>query len=227
MTFQNRKQAGQLLANKLQSYATSKPLVLALPRGGVPVAAEIAKVLKVPLEILATRKIGAPFSVEYAVGAICENEEPIFSEMILPRMGLEPDDLNQTVADEKKEIRRQIKIFRNGKELSSVLNKTVIVVDDGLATGATAMAAVRFLKRKGVGRVVVAVPVAAKSSAKLLKEKVDDIVTLAEASGPFAVGQWYADFSQVSDEEVLQLLEESYETTSQLNKPFSEVETNK
>lgn len=206
MIFQDRKHAGMLLAKKLEKYKNTNAIVLALPRGGVPVAAEIATALESSLDVLLVRKIGAPFYSELAVGAICEEEEPIWNQSILYQLGLTTDDLRHTVSAEREKIKNQMKIFRKSQKLSSISNKTVIIVDDGLATGATMSAAVKFLKKKCVKKIIIAVPVAAKSSSEKLKNKVDEIVALEEREDLMSVGQWYSDFTQVSDQEVVEIL---------------------
>lgn len=206
MIFTNRQQAGRLLGEKLIGYKNLSPIILALPRGGVPVAAEIAAALKAPLEVLVVRKIGHPFQRELAVGAICEDEDPIWSEKILSRVGLEPDDMGATVKSEENKIKKQIESFREGRKLPSMTQKMAIIVDDGLATGSTVTAAIKYLKKKGAAKIIVAVPIAAASSAKQLRGKVDALVILEEPEDLVSVGQWYQDFSQVSDEEVISLL---------------------
>lgn len=209
MIFKNRIHAGKLLASKLHKYKNKKAVVLALPRGGVPLGAEVAKELNVSFDVLIVRKIGAPFNSELAVGAICENDEPIFNSQILSKVGLEPDDMNRAVAEEKKEVQRQIKEFRLGKPMSDTTEKTVILVDDGLATGATIKAAVKYLKKSGAAKIVVAVPVAPSSTARAIRDKVDELIVLEERENLVSVGQWYSDFSQVSDNEVITLLQSS------------------
>lgn len=208
MIFHNRKHAGELLAKKLQKFKSDHTLVLALPRGGVPIAAEIARVIQAPLEVLLVRKVGAPFQSELAAGAICEEEEPIWNAKVLYQLSLEPDDLEGTVNRERENIHRQAKLFRESKALPAVSKKIVILVDDGLATGATMSAAVKFLRKKGAAKIVAAVPIAAESSVVKMRAKVDEVITLEERSDLISVGQWYQDFSQVEDAEVISLLKE-------------------
>lgn len=206
MFFSNRKHAGQLLAKKMMVYKESLPIILALPRGGVPVAAEIASALDAPLDVLIVRKVGAPFQPEYAVGAICEGEDPYLNDPALARSGLEPDDLGPTIKSETLKIRKQIAMFREGHDLPLLAQKVVIVVDDGLATGATLFAAVKYLKKKHVAKIVVAIPVGASSSVQKLRGKVDEVVVLKEREDLQSIGKWYVDFEQVSDSEVQALL---------------------
>jgi putative phosphoribosyl transferase len=209
MTFNNRQHAGRLLGEKLIGYKSLNPIILALPRGGVPVAAEIATILNAPLDVLIARKIGYPFQQELAVGALSEDYEPVWSERILSRTGLEPDDLGRTILSESKKIKQQIEEFRDGRELPSTAQRTVIIVDDGLATGATVTAAVKYLKKRGAAKIIVAVPIAAAISARQLRGKVDALISLEEPEDLLSVGQWYEEFSQVSNEEVVMILKEN------------------
>lgn len=206
MSFINRKHAGEMLAKSLAKYKDTDAMVAALPRGGVPIAAIISQKLNLNLEVLVVRKIGAPFQPELAVGAICEDQEPIWNMRVLSMVGLQPDDLGQTVQSEMANIKQQVKVFREGKKISDLINKNIILVDDGLATGATMLAAIKFLKKKGAHKITIAVPVAATSSVKQLKDKVDELVVLESHEDLSSVGQWYKDFSQVTNEQVLKIL---------------------
>lgn len=219
MIFHDRDQAGQLLAKKLLKYKNSNCIVLALPRGGVPIGEQIAMALGVPLEVLIVRKIGAPFHSELAVGAICEDGEPQWNDNVLYHLGLEPDDLGRTVSLEREKIKIQKDLFRRSEKLASVARKIVIVADDGLATGATMTAAVKYLKKKGAAKIIAAVPVAALSSAITLKKRVDELVAIDVREDLDSVGQWYEDFSQVSDEEVIEMLKR----TSRSNRETGEI----
>lgn len=206
MHFQNRQQAGRLLADRLEKFVADKPLLLALPRGGVPVAAEIARILNLPLEVLIVRKIGSPYNSELAVGAVCEGAEPVFNDYLLSQLGLTPDDLDLTVKQERREIERQLKVFRHNRNLPKLAKRTVIVVDDGLATGATMFAAIHCLKKKGSKKIVIASPVAARTMAQSLRKKVSEVIVIEEHADLWSVGRWYDDFTQVSDDEVSALL---------------------
>lgn len=212
MLFKNRVHAGRLLAEKLKNYKNKDVLVLALPRGGVPVAAEIARALNAPLDVLLVRKIGAPFQTELAVGALCEDELPVWNTPMLSQLGLEPDDLNHTVSLETQKIKFQAGLFRKGRHLPPVYQKPVIIVDDGLATGATMLAAVKLLKKKRAVKIIAAIPVAAATSAELLRKKVDEVIVIEEREDLMSVGQWYEDFSQTTNEEAISLLEENHGT---------------
>lgn len=219
MIFNNRTHAGELLAEKLLKYKSRKPVILALPRGGVPVAAEIAARLGAPFDVLVVRKIGAPFNSELAIGAVCESDEPILNTITLAQIGFEPDDIRNTLKSEKTEVQRQIKLFRQGAKLGDLTQNCVIIVDDGLATGATVKAAIRFLQKKGVEHIVVAVPVAPASTARVIRPRVDELVSLVELEDLYSVGQWYRDFNQVSDEDVLSLLAEQSGQNRKLRSP--------
>lgn len=206
MIYQNRKQAGQLLAKELIKYRNKNVVVLALPRGGVPVAAEVANTLHAPLDVLIVRKIGAPFNSELAVGAISENGKPFFKEHILARLGLEPDNVLSEVRNQFQEVERRKKIYRKGRELISLENKIVIVVDDGLATGATMEAAIKYLKTQHPEKIIAAIPVAASDSSKNIKQLVNEVVILQDRDDLLAISEWYDDFTQVTDEEVVSIL---------------------
>lgn len=203
--YKNRKHAGKELAILLRKYKGTDTVILALPRGGVPVAAEISHVLNIPLEVLAVRKIGVPIFSEVAAGAICEDDKPVFSENLLLRLGFKPDDLSSIVETETLAIKRQINLFRNGRKLPSLAKKNVIVVDDGVATGATLTAAISFLKKQHVDQIIVAVPVGAASSLAALRQKADEVICPHDLEHLVSVGQYYKDFSQVEDKEVISL----------------------
>ncbi|MFE7958081.1 phosphoribosyltransferase [Streptomyces sp. NPDC057413] len=212
MEFRDRTQAGRELAEQLRvrqdKGALPHPLVLALPRGGVPVAREVARALDAPLDVLVARKIGAPFQEELGVGALAGDDPPLFDEWALRRMGLSHDDLAATVERERVELRRRERLYRRGRPALDLAGHTVILVDDGLATGATARAAVRWARRQRPERVVLAVPVAAPESADLLSREADEVVCLHRPADFRAVGLWYEDFEQLSDDDVLDALRE-------------------
>ncbi len=186
---------------------SAAPLVLALPRGGVPVAREVADALSVPLDVLVTRKIGYPYQPELGVGAIAEDGEPVYDDELLARLGLGRSDLRPVVARERAELDRRVKVYRGGRPAPEVAGRAVILVDDGLATGGTARAAVRALRGRSAGRIVLAVPVAAPSSAAAMLGEADDVVALALPGTFRAVGEWYVSFSQLTDADVLALLD--------------------
>jgi putative phosphoribosyl transferase len=206
MVFTDRQHAGKLLGNQLRQLQLDNVLILALPRGGVPVAVEIAAELKAPLDVLIVRKIGHPYNPELAMGAICEEEEPHFNEALLAQMNLDPDDLERAILLEQTNIARQTELFRQGHEFPDVRDKTIIIVDDGLATGATMSAAVKYLRKKGAAKIIVAAPVGAISSAQAVGRLADQVVILENREVLLSVSRWYEDFPQVSDHQVISLL---------------------
>jgi putative phosphoribosyl transferase len=210
MRFDNRRHAGQELGVRLLEWAAHGDLtdavVLALPRGGVPVAAEVARALHVPMDVLVVRKIGAPGAREVGIGAIVGEDPPVFDRLALEVLGLDESEFAAEVAMERLELHRLDDLYRGGRPEPQVQGRSVILVDDGLATGITARAALRHLRRQNPGRLVLAVPVCAPRSAVELKEEVDDLMCLHQPHNFQSVGQWYADFGQVSDREVLDTL---------------------
>jgi predicted phosphoribosyltransferase/dienelactone hydrolase len=209
MIFQNRQDAGAQLAERLLVYKADHPIVIALPRGGVPVAAEVARRLEAPLDVLIVRKVGAPENPEYAIGALAEGGELWIREGAVRELGVTAPQLQALEARQQEEIVRRMERYRGGRPMVDVRGRLVLVVDDGLATGATMMAAVRALKAKGASRIVVAVPAAATSSATRIRSEVEAVVAIIEREDFHAIGQWYYDFSQVGDEEVVSILASS------------------
>ena len=206
MVFLDRRDAGRQLAERLMSYAQERPMVIALPRGGVPVAFEVAQALRAPLDVLAVRKLGAPGNPEFGVGAIAEDGKAVLNPETARRVGMTGDVLDATVKREAAELRRRVERYRDGRRPIDVRDRTAIVVDDGVATGLTDLAAVRALRARGAGRIVVAVPVGAPESLSMLREEADEVVCLAAPAELFGVGRFYRDFSPVSDAEVVSLL---------------------
>ncbi len=204
--FRDRIHAGQKLATLLQHYKSTKAFIFALLRGGLPLAAEMSRDLHLPFDVLIVRKIGAPFHPELALGALCETDDPLWNQDLLDRLGVSKTELNKTIAAETARIKEQTDLFRQGFALPSLEGRAVILVDDGLATGATMRAAINFVQRRNPLKVVVAVPVAAKSSADALRKSVDNVVVDEEHENFRSVGEWYQDFSQVTNQEVIAAL---------------------
>lgn len=215
--FLDRADAGRRLAAKLKGFSTeSPPLLLALPRGGVPVAAEVAALLGLPFDVLVVRKLGVPGHEEYAMGAIAGGGVMVLDHEVMARLGVDLDALERVIAREEREMERRERLFRGDVAFPNVEGSTVIIVDDGIATGSTMSAAVALLRKQNAGRIVVAVPVAADDSAERLRGEADEVVTLLEPGNLGAVGRWYQDFGQTGDDDVRRLVEESRATTAGL-----------
>src|SRR5436190_6593969 len=206
--FRNRNEAGRLLAKKLTAYA-NRPnvLVLALPRGGVPVAYEVARALGAPLDVFVVRKLGVPGYEELAMGAVATGGVRVLNDQIVQRLGIPQSIIDPVAAREQQELARRERLYRGDRPPPDVKGRTVILVDDGLATGATMRAALAALRQQQPARRVVAVPTAASQTCDELRTEADDVVC-ATTPEPFdAVGLWYEDFSQTTDDEVRELLE--------------------
>ena len=209
-TFRNRTEAGQLLAQKLQAYTDcSDAIVLALPRGGVPVGYEIAKALNLPFDVCVVRKLGIPHHPELAMGAIASNGVRVLNYDILNEWGIPDKVIDKVSAKELRELRRREYSYRNNHLPVDVKNCTVILVDDGIATGSTIRAVIALIRQQQPKRIIVAVPVAPKSVCKELQAEVDKLICLKMPEPFYAVGLWYDNFSQTSDEQVQKLLEKS------------------
>ena len=206
MLFTDRADAGQRLAEALRHLAGEKPVVLGLPRGGVPVAAAVATALGAPLDVIVVRKLGVPYHRELAFGAIGEGGVRVINDDIVRRGGLSPSDIATVERAEQTELVRQAERFRDDRPRLALDGRTAIVVDDGVATGATASAACQVVRAQGAARVVLAVPVAPADTVAWLRTQVDEVVCLSTPVLFSAVGEWYRDFSQTSDEEVISLL---------------------
>ena len=212
MRFKDRTDAGRQLAEKLLEYKKDNPIVFALPRGGVPVGYEVAKALGASLDTIVARKIGAPSNPEFGVGAIAPGDVLVLDVKTMRSLGLEQKDLQDIVRKETEELERRIIQYRSGEWKKDVLFDTVIVVDDGLATGVTARAALQsariIYKPK---KLIFASPVCARDSLESLKSLADGIVCVSEPENLMAIGEWYQNFPQTSDEEVLYYLNKAYE----------------
>jgi predicted phosphoribosyltransferase len=208
--FLNRRDAGRKLAAKLKAYAgRGDVIVLGLPRGGVPVAFEVAKALGAPLDVFLVRKLGTPGQEELAMGAIASGGTRVMNEDLVARLGISEKEIAGIEASERTELERRERTYRGGRPPLDVKGCTAILVDDGLATGASMRAAVQALKKLGPARIVVAVPTAPPDTCLEFRGEVDEIVC-AETPEPYwSVGSWYEDFRQTTDEEVSQFLEEA------------------
>jgi putative phosphoribosyl transferase len=206
MRFRDRRDAGRRLAAELLDLAQEQPVVVALPRGGVPVAAEVARALGAPLEIFGVLKVGAPGNPELAVGAIAEDGSGVLDPRSAGRLGMTQAMLDEALERDAKELRRRVERYRGGRAPVAVGGRTVIVVDDGLATGLTVLAAVRALRGRGPARIVVAVPVGSDESVSMLAEEADRVVCLMTPEPLLGVGRWYWNFAPVSDDQVIEAL---------------------
>ena len=207
MIFRNRQDAGQRLAARLKNYAgRSDVLVLALPRGGVPVAFEVAQQLKAPLDVFLVRKLGVPGHEELAMGAIASGDTRVINEDVVRYLQIPGEVIDAVAAEEQRELERREREYRDGKPAPQVKDRVVILIDDGLATGSTMRAAAAALRKQNPSRIVVAVPVAPAETCEEFRKEVDEVVCAATPEPFQGVGLWYDNFSQTSDEEVRQLL---------------------
>jgi putative phosphoribosyl transferase len=207
--FRDRRDAGRKLARVLEAYREELPVVFALPRGGVPVGFEVAIALDAPLDVLVARKLGAPDQPEFGIGAVAPGGVRVLNEDAVRRLGIPGEYLDSITAQETAEVGRRLRHFRGGLPETPVAGRTAILVDDGLATGVTARAAVEALRLRGPGRLVLAAPVCAAQTAEVLSPEVDRLVCLRCPPDLGAIGFWYADFDQTGDAEVVGLLEEA------------------
>jgi predicted phosphoribosyltransferase len=213
--FANRRDAGRFLASKLSHYANhSDVVVLALPRGGVPVGYEVARALNVPLDVFMVRKLGAPQQPELAIGAIATGGVRVVSPELIDRLGVTRQQLEAIAADEEAELERREREFRGDRPSPSLDDKTVILVDDGLATGSTMRAAAAALRQQHPAKIVAAVPTAAPDTCEEFRNVVDEVICGITPDRFLAVGQWYEDFSQTTDQEVRDLLIQAAEAGS-------------
>ncbi len=210
--FTNRVDAGKRLASSLKDFSGKKGIVLAIPRGGVVVGYEIAKVLNLPLDVIIPRKIGAPDNPELAIGAVAEDGTAILDNRLIAYLGVGKEYIKEETARQIKEIERRLKLYRHDTSYPNLKGLDVIVVDDGIATGSTMKAALASVKNRGAVSVTVAVPVGPPSTIEELNEIADRVVCLYEPEYFQAIGEFYSNFSQTEDEEVIKLLRESKQT---------------
>ncbi len=217
MIFANRQEAGKRLASELAQYGSASsprgrnedPIIVALPRGGVPIGFEIAEILHAPLEVIVARKIGASHNPEFGIGAIAEGNVRVLDEPIVNLLAISKEELEEAISIEKEELKRRVALYRNNKPLPSFKNRTIILVDDGLATGVTARAAIAGVMKQKPKRLMFASPVCAYDTAREFQHLVDNVICVTTPVDFVAVGLCYRSFAQVSDEEVVALLEQS------------------
>jgi len=208
MLFRDRIEAGQVLAKSLNQYAgRSDVLVLALPRGGVPIAFEVAQALHVPLDLFLVRKLGVPGHEELAMGAIASGGVRVLNEQVVRSLRATQETIDAVARQEQRELERRERLYRGDRPPPDVRRKTVILIDDGLATGATMRAAVRALRQQDPARIVVAVPVGAAETCSEFADEADETICAKTPEPFYAVGAWYDDFSPTTDEEVRELLQ--------------------
>jgi len=207
MIFKNRKEAGKLLAKKLLDYRNNPDVVvLGLPRGGVVLAREIADEIKAPLDIVVPRKLGAPFSSELAIGAITQDGNAVLNKDLIKELGVDEKYIKKEIEKEKKEALRRLEKYRFGKKPIDLINKTIVLVDDGIATGYTMYAAIDFIKTKMPRKIIVAIPVLPYELVSDMKKITDELVYL-DAPGYFgAISSFYKEFKQTADKEVVELM---------------------
>jgi predicted phosphoribosyltransferase len=213
--FADRAEGGRALAAQLKAFVGAQDVVvLALPRGGVPVAFEVARALGAPLELLLVRKLGTPGHEELAMGAIAEGGVRVVNAEVVSELGIGPDELERVAEAEQQELARRALLYREGKAPPELRGRTAILVDDGLATGMTMRAAIASARAQGPARLLVAVPVAAADTAAVLRPVVDELIAVKRIAHLGAIGLWYADFSQTRDDEVCRLLHAATERQS-------------
>jgi putative phosphoribosyl transferase len=210
LPFANRSEAGRMLVRELGAYANQpEVVVLALPRGGVPVAAEVASSLRAPLGIIIVRKLGFPGQGEFAMGAIASGGVRVLNPDVLASIPIAESVLQLITTTELRELARRERLYRSGRAAVAVNGKTVILVDDGVATGSSMLAAIKALRQREVARIVVATPVAPPSVCQMLQGHADEVVCLAEPMAFYGVGQWYQEFPQLTDQEVISALHQN------------------
>jgi putative phosphoribosyl transferase len=216
--FSNRTEAGQLLAEKLIEYRHhSDVLVLALPRGGVPIGYEIAQALQVPLDVCLVRKLGVPGQEELAMGAIAPGGVMVLNNEVLTNLQISRQTLLEVANQEKQELDRRMRVYRGDRPLPQIRDQTIILVDDGIATSSTLRAAITVLQRQEPKNIIVAVPVAPMAACQALEKLVQQVVCLTTPEPLYSIGMWYRDFSQTTDEEVCHLLKQAAQEQTEAN----------
>ncbi len=217
----NRHEAGRLLAERLDAYRDDpKGIILALPRGGVPVGFTLSQALHLPLDVLITRKLGAPGNPEFALGALSETGTLFLNEEALRALSVTRQALEPTIRIQREEIARRQTLYRKGRSLPSLADRTVLLVDDGVATGATFLASAQALRNLGVHRLVAALPLAPSETCERIRQQVDELVVLLTPEPFFAVGNHYEDFRQVEDEEVVRYLDQAQDESEKGRRAF-------
>ncbi len=212
VTFENRREAGRRLARSLmkRSYRGENTLVLGIPRGGLVVADEVAKALSATLDVVIARKLRAPYQPELGIGAVVDGNHILLNEELVRTVGASQDYLSHEIAFQKEEVERWSRFYRDGRPTPEVARKTVIIVDDGIATGYTFRASLESVRQRRPDRLVAATPVAVRDSAEMLKAFADEIVCLSIPASFLAVGAWYRNFNQVGDEEAAAILRRNW-----------------
>lgn len=210
--FSNRVQAGRLLAEHLEHLLGEDLVVLGLPRGGVPVALQVARALEAPLDVIVVRKLGVPYHPELAMGAIGEGGVRVIDDDVMSMAGVAAEQLAKVEMKERAELERRVERYRRGRPRVPLADRTAIIIDDGIATGSTVKAATKVARAQGVARVIVATPVAPRDAKARLAADADEVIVVETPEPFYAIGQFYADFSQTSDREVADCLEQASES---------------
>jgi len=222
--FLDRKDAGRKLARALLKHKEQKPIIVAVPRGGVPVGYEVARALAAPLDIIVVRKLGAPGQPELGIGAVSDGDQPrtIINEELARMIGVSREHLMREIRLQLKEVERRQHAYRSGRTALDISGRTVIVVDDGIATGGSIRAALRSVRRNNPKRLILAVPVAPADTVEALRMEADEVVCLHSPIGFGGVGEFYRDFRQTTDEEVIRLLESARAKTGDSSLPHTQ-----
>lgn len=212
--FKNREDAGQFLADQLAHLAGENPFIFALPRGGIPVAEPIARKLERPLNVMLVKRITAPDQPELAIGALAEDRKPVWNESIVESLGVSDGDKERLLVKARQSLHRQQRLWKTESQVTDINNQTVILVDDGLATGATLLTAIDFLKKRSPRRIIVAIPTGSPEAIRRIRLQVDEVICPISDENSHSVSQAYQDFDQVSDRTVTEILERQGRTHS-------------